>query len=263
MADAASRRFVRPGAWARVGWAVATFLVVHVAVCGLAVLPVAVAWQYLLQWPAAGGGPRLLLFSLAAVPSYVLFALLLMVLSAGATKLAGWRTPADATLRTGDLDWPLLTWVRYVAAIRVVRMLAGTLFCGSPIWTAYLRLNGARIGRRVYVNSTLLSDHNLLEFGDDVIIGADVHLAGHTVEAGLVKTGRVRLGAGVTVGLGSAIDIDVEAGPGCQIGALSFVPKHARLKARARYVGIPVRKLAEGKGKSADSSTKDWTTRAE
>ncbi len=244
MGDALSRRFVvRPGAWVRVGWAVATFLVVQVVICGLALLPIVLVWGRLLQWPSANSWLQLILFSVALVPSYVLFALLLMALSAGAMRLLGWRTPADAALRTADFSWPLLTWVRYVAAIRIVRVLAGTLFCGSPIWTAYLRLNGARIGRRVYVNSTMLSDHNLLEFGDDVIIGADVHLSGHTVEAGIVKTGWVRLGRGVTIGLGSGIDIDVEAGAGCQVGAMSFVPKHARLDAGALYVGIPVRRL--------------------
>ncbi len=35
------------------------------------------------------------------------------------------------------------------------------------------RVTGARIGRRVYVNTLFISDHNLLEFGDDVVIGAD------------------------------------------------------------------------------------------
>jgi hypothetical protein len=39
-----------------------------------------------------------------------------------------------------------------------------------------------------------VSDYNLLECGDDVVIGGGVHLSGHTVEAGIVKTARIRLG---------------------------------------------------------------------
>jgi acetyltransferase-like isoleucine patch superfamily enzyme len=95
----------------------------------------------------------------------------------------------------------------------------------------------------VYVGSLALSDYNLLEFGDDVVIGADVHLSGHTVEGGIVKTAGVRLGRGVTIGLGSVIDIGVQIGDGCQVGALSLVPKGATLQAGAVYVGRPVRRV--------------------
>ena len=57
-----------------------------------------------------------------------------------------------------------------------------------------MRMNGAKLGRRVFVNSLDVTDHCLLEFGDDVVIGAGVHLSGHTVERGLVRTAPVRLG---------------------------------------------------------------------
>jgi len=118
----------------------------------------------------------------------------------------------------------------------------------SPIWTAYLRLSGARVGERVYIASLSLSDYNLLDLGDDVVIGADVHISGHTVEGGVVKTAGVRLGRNVTIGLGTVIDIGVDVGPDCQVGALSFVPKHTHLEAGAVYAGIPVRITSQGLG---------------
>ena len=61
------------------------------------------------------------------------------------------------------------------------------------MWTLYMRWNGARIGRGVHINSLSISDHNMLEFGDGVVIGENVHLSGHTVEGGMVKTGPVKL----------------------------------------------------------------------
>ena len=109
--------------------------------------------------------------------------------------------------------------VRGVAVNHVVRVLAGQLLRGTPPWSFYLRLSGARVGRRVYVNSLSVSDYNLLEFGDDVVIGADAHIAGHTVERGVVKMAPVSLGPGVMVGVGSIVDIGATAGAGCQIGA--------------------------------------------
>ena len=138
-----------------------------------------------------------------------------------------------------------MRWARYMVASHMVRVLAGGMFRGSPIWTAYLRLNGAKIGKGVYVNSLFVSDHNLLEFGDDVVIGSEVHLSGHTVEGGVVKTGRVRLGRQVTIGLGTVIDIGVTIGDSCQVGALSLVPKHTTLEPGETYAGVPVRRLED------------------
>jgi acetyltransferase-like isoleucine patch superfamily enzyme len=166
-----------------------------------------------------------------------------MFVSAVTVRTMKWRTPADGHMRIADVEWPLMQWARSMVATHIVRFFAGALFRGTPIWTAYLRLAGARLGRRVYVNSLAVADYNLLEFGDDVVIGADVHVSGHTVEGGVVKTARVRLGNGVTIGLGSVIEIDVEAGDGCQVGALSFVPKHTRLEAGAVYAGIPAQRI--------------------
>lgn len=228
-------------AW-RLGWAITSILVVQIAVCGAAAAPVVVAWSYLLAWPLPQPA-RTLALGLAVIPSYLAFALVLMPVSALTCRALGWRTPDTAHMIIVDLGWPLLGWVRYMVAIHVVRVFAGYLLRGSPVWTAYLRLAGARLGRRVYVNSLGLSDYNLLEFGDDVVIGADVHLAGHTVEGGVVKTMPVRLGRNVTIGVGSIIDIGVEVGDGCQVGALSLVPKHTRLDAGGVYAGIPVHRI--------------------
>lgn len=150
--------------------------------------------------------------------------MILMPVSAIVSRILGWRTPPRAEMRIADLEWPLLDWVRSVAANHVVRVLAGQLLRGTPPWTAYLRLSGARIGRRVYVNSLSVSDYNLLEFGDDVVIGADAHIAGHTVERGVVKTAFVKLGPGVMVGVGSIVDIGVTVGAGCQIGVSASCP---------------------------------------
>jgi acetyltransferase-like isoleucine patch superfamily enzyme len=221
---------------------VVTIVVVETLVCGVAMLPAVGFWIAASAF-TANTAPRLVVVSALAVPSYLAFALTLMVVSPLATWLTGARTPPGLELRIADLDWRLLRWVRYVVAIHVVRVFAGTIFRGSPLWTVYLRLNGARLGRHVYVNTLFLSDHNLLEFGDDVVIGSQVHLSGHTVERGILKTGRVALGDGVTIGVGSVVEIDVTAGPRCQIGALSFVPKHTTLPGDSVYAGAPVRRL--------------------
>ncbi len=88
-----------------------------------------------------------------------------------------------------------------------------------------------------------MNDHCLLEFGDDVVIGSGVHLSGHTVERGVLRTAPVRLERGVMIGINANVEIGVEAGPECQIGALSAVPKFTRLDGHSTYAGAPARKL--------------------
>jgi acetyltransferase-like isoleucine patch superfamily enzyme len=240
---------------ARILFTVLFIVLVESVVCAVAAAPTIAYWLWLIdvtrEWSTA---ERTAAFAASAVPSYGVFAILLLAASAASTRLTGARTSPDLEMRIRDFEWPLLNWVRYVASIHVARFVAGPLVRGSPIWTAYLRANGARIGRRVYVNTLSISDHNLLEFGDDVVIGADAHLSGHTVEHGIVKTGRVCLGRNVTVGLLSVVEIDVRAGDGAQIGALSFVPKHSSLEAGVVYAGVPVEPLRHDHRRSGGAS---------
>jgi acetyltransferase-like isoleucine patch superfamily enzyme len=229
---------------ARVAWTVVSIFVVETLVFGLSGLPAFLFWTWALTWatpPLPLVRPVILAMSL--VPAYLSFAVTLVALSALAVRVFGWRTPPAGAWRLADLEWPLLNWSRYMISTHVVRVLVGTFFRSSPLWTWYMKLNGATIGGAVYINSLSISDHNMLEFGDGVVIGENVHLSGHTVEGGLLKTGRVRLGRGVTVGLGSLVSIGVEAGDRCQIGALSVVPKHTKLDGGAIYAGVPVRRL--------------------
>lgn len=227
----------------RLAWAVGTAFAVECVVFGLSVLPATLFWEWTFRWSLPANWIRIVLLSMSLVPAYLLFAVALMTLTAAALRLVGWRTAPHAELRIVDLEWPLLDWARYAMATHVVRVFAGTLLRATPLWTLCLRLNGARIGRRVFVNSVTLSDHNLLECGDDVVIGAGVYLSGHTVERGVVRTAPVRLGPGVTIGVGSVIGIGVSIGAHTQVGALSVVPKHRTLEPDAVYGGVPVRRL--------------------
>lgn len=235
---------MRLAAYGRVAWTIATIFVVESLVLGIAVLPAFAFWTWSMGWALPGAlAARVVVVAMSFVPAYLVFAVALAALSAGATRLFGWRTQPAATWPLAALEWGLLDWVRYMISTHVVRVLVGTFFRSTPLWTWYLRLNGATVGHGVYVNSLSVSDHNLLSFADRVVIGEGVHLSGHTVEGGIVRTGRVRLGEGVTVGLGSVVGIGVTAGPHCVIGAMSLVPKFTALDGHAVYAGVPVHKL--------------------
>ncbi len=235
-----ARRLVLAVRFARA--AVSCFVVVSVIV-GLAALPATTFYRWHLGLDLSPEPLRLFLLSAAVLPAYVLFALSFMLLSAEASRLLGWRPPRRAELRIADLPPELLDWARYAIMNHLVHVVAGIAFRSTPVWIWYMRRNGARIGRHVWINSLQVGDDCLLEFGDEVVIGAGVHLSAHTVERGHVLLAPVTLGPGTTVGVGAHIGIGVETGEGTQVGSMSVVPKHARLEPHTTYVGIPARPL--------------------
>ncbi len=225
-------------------WCILSCFIVESLVFGFAVLPAILFWEWHLHWNLPGPTwIKLVLLSMAFIPTYLMFAFSLMVLSALSTQLLGWRAPLHAEMPIHKLEWPLLNWVRYSVSIHLVRIFAGLVFRATPLWTFYMKLNGAQLGKHVFINSLWVTDHNLLQFGNDVVIGSEVHLSGHTVEGGVVKTAKVVLEDRVTVGVSSIVGIGVHAKMGCQIGAMSFVPKFSVLEANRNYGGIPVHPL--------------------
>lgn len=240
-----TERASNPVTWrglARLTWAGVSVVVLETVLLGLALLPV-VAFTH---WQSTWTVPlwtRLMLDSIAFVPLYLTFSLSLMLYSALATRLLGWRTADNLEERLTDFSWAVLDWGRYLMTIHVVRVFAGPAFRSTSFWSFYMRLNGARIGRMVWVNSLSLMDHNLLEFGDGVVIGSDAHVSGHIIERGVLRTARVHLGAGTVIGIGSVLGIGVRTGEGTQVGALSVVPKFAELEAGASYQGVPVQRI--------------------
>lgn len=240
MTDVAdNQRF--PWPMMRVGWAVVSVFVVESLILALAILPAALFYQWHLNWSLSPWWLRGLLLGAAAVPAYLIFAHLLMAVSALACRVLGWRPAPGQTMQLAEWGWPLLDWARYSIVSHVVRLLAGSVLRATPMWVWYVRLDGAKIGRRVWINSLGVTDHCLLEFGDDVVIGAGAHLSGHTAERGAIRTDTIMLGAGTTIGVNTIVGIGVVTEPNCQIGALSFVPKHSHLLADTTYTGVPVR----------------------
>ena len=224
-------------------WTAASIFVVESVVFGLAAMPAVAFFRWHLSWSIDSNVVKTVVLAMALVPSYAIFVVLLMALSAGAMKLAGWRPVAPAEMRIADLGWPLCNWARYQISAHVVAFFAGGLLRATPVWAWYMRLNGARLGRRVWVNSLGVTDHCLLDFGDDVVIGAGVALSGHTVERGTVRLAPVRIGAGSTIGVNTNIGIGADIGHHCQVGSLSMVPKFRVLADGGTYVGVPVRPI--------------------
>jgi non-ribosomal peptide synthetase-like protein len=131
--------------------------------------------------------------------------------------------------------WDFLYVVWGLYARWLAAPLEGTLWLP---W--YLRAMGMRIGRRVLLGPGFAQvvDPDMIEIGD----GATVHamFQAHTFEDRVLKIGRVRIGAGASVGPGTVPLYGVTIGEGTVVAPHSVVMKGETLAARTTYEGAPV-----------------------
>lgn len=229
----------------RVVWGIGSLIAVESLLVGFSALPGLLTWRFLLNLPVPVRGKYLetALLGVAFVPAYLVFAGSLMVLTGVATRLLGWRA-SRGSYSVAATPWVVVRWAQYNGAIHVVRIFAGHLFRATPLWTWFVRFNGARVGRHVHINTVSIYDHNLLTMGDGVVLGSDVKISAHVVEGDRVNLAPVQLGKAVTVGTNSIVLPGVVVGDGAVIGAMSLVPKDARLAPGGTYAGVPVRRLS-------------------
>jgi len=105
-------------------------------ICGVAMFPAVVLWRGGMGSAPPDSMLQVIVASTLLVPAYIVFALCLMPVSAIVMRVVGARTPPRAELRISDMSWPLMNWVQYMSAAHIVRLVSGTMFRGSPLWTA-------------------------------------------------------------------------------------------------------------------------------
>jgi non-ribosomal peptide synthetase-like protein len=121
-----------------------------------------------------------------------------------------------------------------------VPVLLGVL-TGTPLLGPVLRLFGTRVGRRTLVDTTYLSEFDLVHIGDDVTVGTAASLQTHLFEDRVMKMSTVELGARASVGTRAIVLYDTVVGEEASLAPLSLVMKAERLLPRTRWRGIPVR----------------------
>jgi non-ribosomal peptide synthetase-like protein len=114
---------------------------------------------------------------------------------------------------------------------------------GTPWIAPVLRMFGTHIGRRVWLNSTSLTEFDLVHIGDDAAIGEQGDMLTHLFEDRVMKMSHVRIGAGARVGTRSVVLYDAEVGAGAVLDAYSLVMKGEVLPPASHWRGIPARPI--------------------
>lgn len=221
-------------------------LVSQSLIFGISTLPPLLFWQFITTtthgFPFFDPYGRYVLVAMSLIPAYVIFAASLMFLSAGWNRLARWRTePGEHEIHT--YSWSVIRWASYNASINIVRVFCGEIMRSTPLWTYYLKANGAKIGDGVYVNTARLFDHNLLVLEDKAVVGGDAKLIAHLAESGFIKAQPVILRKRAVVGVNSVVGPGVVIGERSAVGAMSFVPKGTIIPDREVWGGVPARPI--------------------
>jgi non-ribosomal peptide synthetase-like protein len=110
---------------------------------------------------------------------------------------------------------------------------------GTPYINMFLRLLGARIGRRVFTDTTDITEFDLVSVGDDVALNSECGLQTHLFEDRVMKLGAIEVGDRASIGTISIVLYDAVMEPGARLGELSVVMKGERLPADTSWEGSP------------------------
>jgi non-ribosomal peptide synthetase-like protein len=112
----------------------------------------------------------------------------------------------------------------------------------TPFVCWYFRLLGAKIGRRVYMETTDFSEFDLVTIGDEVVLNADCTMQTHLFEDRVMKNGTIQIAARCRVGSGALVLYDTKMEGDASLGELSLLMKGETLPAGTRWAGIPARR---------------------
>ncbi|HWR41228.1 MAG TPA: Pls/PosA family non-ribosomal peptide synthetase [Patescibacteria group bacterium] len=118
---------------------------------------------------------------------------------------------------------------------------------GTPYAVWVWRLFGVQVGRRCYIDTSWITEFDLVEIGDDVALNEEAGLQTHLFEDRVMKLGRVRIGDRCTVGSAATILYDTELEDDVTVGDLTLIMKGEMLPAGSSWQGLPGQPLGDGK----------------
>jgi len=122
-----------------------------------------------------------------------------------------------------------------------LNMLTGTPYVKYP-----LRMLGCKIGKRVCIYTTQITEFDLVKMGDHSVVNDNCTLQTHLFEDRVMKMSFVDIGNGCSVGGMSVVLYDSVMEDRSVLEPLSVLMKSETLPANTVFIGAPAEKLMEG-----------------
>ena len=212
---------------------------VFFGMCGLALFPPACMIHYVYGL----GGP---LLAVMALPfGYLLWGTTLCLEVVFAKRFVFFYKARPG--KFPFVSWPTVSWAAIGYAVLSVHTLFIQFFRSTPMMNLWLILLGAKIGRRVNIQTTFITDWDLITIEDDAILGGDCSVVAHLIEGENIVHAPVVIKKKALIGQAASILPGVTIGERATIGARSLVPKFKQIEDDSVYAGIPVQFLKHRK----------------
>ncbi|MED1305228.1 amino acid adenylation domain-containing protein [Bacillus pacificus] len=113
------------------------------------------------------------------------------------------------------------------------------LFLGTPFARYILGWFGTKMGKRVFLDSTHISEFDLVHIGNQVAINLNSTLQTHLFEDRVMKMSNLVIGDNCSIGNGSVVLYDTIMQQGASLGNLSLMMKGETFPASTQWEGTP------------------------
>lgn len=116
-------------------------------------------------------------------------------------------------------------------------------FLGTPFFNWYLRAMGCKVGKHVFMATTLFSEFDLVDIGDYAALNVGVVIQNHLFEDRIMKSDYLRIGDECSVGNMAVVLYDTEMKQGSSLAPLSLLMKGETLPPHSKWEGIPTQRI--------------------
>ena len=112
---------------------------------------------------------------------------------------------------------------------------------GTPWLPLALRILGTKTGKRVYMNTTDVTEFDMVTIGTDTALNEDSGPQTHLFEDRVMKVGSIKIGDRTSIGARSIILYDTTIGNDVKVEALSLIMKGEVLSPGTSWIGSPIK----------------------
>ena len=136
----------------------------------------------------------------------------------------------------------LFLWIIQETSLDIALNLSRKFLIHTPPPDIIYRLFGFKKRKGVSI-LTRLWDPDLLEVGEDTLIGTGAIVSGHYIKDGILNRKRVKIGKNVTIGANCIMGVGIVIGDNTVVAYGSTIPPNSILEPNCIYSGVPARKI--------------------